>query len=106
VNTDGTTFKPDIIIYATGSDVARQGVGLNVGLKGQDGVELKEYWESIGGPQSYQGVAIPGVGHWSFPRLTGSSQTTLQCSVLTPSLAHGASPLVIKQQSSRDWSRR
>lgn len=42
-----------------GSNVAEHGVGLNIGLKGEDGVELQEHWKQIGGPQSYLGVSVP-----------------------------------------------
>lgn len=42
--------------------MAQHGLGLNVGLKGEGGVELREYWKSLGGPQAYLGVAVP-----SFP---------------------------------------
>jgi cation diffusion facilitator CzcD-associated flavoprotein CzcO len=61
IDNEGKSFDPDVIIFATGSDVARHGVGLNVGLKGENGKELREFWEEIGGPQSYQGLAVPGV---------------------------------------------
>lgn len=61
VSHDGEHWSADVIIWATGSDVARHGVGLNVGLYGEDGVELKQFWEEIGGPQSYLGLAVPGV---------------------------------------------
>ena len=57
---DGVKHDFDIIIYATGCDVARDGVGLNAGLHGENGLELKKYWQSIDGPQSYSGTAVPG----------------------------------------------
>lgn len=56
---DGSTFNPDVIIFATGSDVAWHGVGLNVGLHGEGGVELREHWASIGGPQALLGLVVP-----------------------------------------------
>lgn len=56
---NGGFFPLDVIIFATGSDVAQFGLGLNVGLKGQDGLELREYWDSLGGPEAYLGVAVP-----------------------------------------------
>jgi cation diffusion facilitator CzcD-associated flavoprotein CzcO len=68
VDNDSNTFDPDVIIFATGSDVARHGVGLNVGLHGDDGKELKEFWNDIGGPQSYLGLADPGASRWRFAR--------------------------------------
>lgn len=60
IDTTGKEFPADVIVFATGSDVARHGVGLNVGLYGEDGVELREFWKEIGGPQSYRGLAVPG----------------------------------------------
>ena len=53
VDKEGNANQVDIIIYATGSDVGR--------LYGEGRLELKSYWESIGGPQSYLGVAVPNV---------------------------------------------
>jgi hypothetical protein len=44
-----------------GSNVSEHGVGLNVGLKGQQGIDLRQHWLNIGGPQAYQGTAVPGV---------------------------------------------
>ncbi len=38
--------------------MGRHGLGLNVGLHGEEGKELREYWEEIGGPQSFKGVAV------------------------------------------------
>ena len=57
----GNKFDPDVIIFATGSDVARHGVGLNMGLHGEDDRELREFWRELGGPQSYRGLAVPSV---------------------------------------------
>lgn len=59
---DGKLREHDVIIYATGSDVSNEGVGVNKGVIGENGLELKTYWDSIGGPQAYAGVAIPHVG--------------------------------------------
>jgi len=50
-----------VIIYATGSDVGENGVGLNKDVFGEGGVELRSWWKDIGGPQSYLGLAVPGV---------------------------------------------
>lgn len=61
IDKTGQAFQADIIIYATGSDVGRHGVGLNENLHGEQGLELKAYWESIGGPQAYRGLAVPKV---------------------------------------------
>jgi hypothetical protein len=61
VDKDGNEFKADVIIFATGANVGESGVGLNKNVFGQDGIELEGFWKSIGGPQSYLGIAVPGV---------------------------------------------
>ncbi|SCZ99348.1 BZ3500_MvSof-1268-A1-R1_Chr7-2g09495 [Microbotryum saponariae] len=57
---DGRYFEADVVIFATGSNVAEHGVGINLGVKGEEGKTLNEYWKEIGGPQAYLGVAVPG----------------------------------------------
>lgn len=64
---DGVRREHDVIIYATGSDVPNHGLGANVGVLGEDRVELQQYWKDIGGPQSYAGLAVPKV--WTMPFL-------------------------------------
>lgn len=78
VTSDGVRREFDVIIFATvslrdrclprakadalftqGSDVAKHGVGLNINLKGEQGLELKSYWDSLGGPKAYLGTAVP-----------------------------------------------
>lgn len=58
---DGQLREHDVIIYATGADVAWEGVGVNRGVFGEGGRELRAYWESLGGPQAYAGLAVPHV---------------------------------------------
>jgi cation diffusion facilitator CzcD-associated flavoprotein CzcO len=48
-----------MIVFATGSNVAEHGLGLNIGLYGEGGIELRSYWKSIEGPQSYLGLSVP-----------------------------------------------
>jgi len=60
VTEDGTHYPADVIVFATGSDVARHGVGINVNLKGEQGVTLEDHWKELGGPQAYLGVSVPG----------------------------------------------
>ncbi|KAI5474500.1 ABC transporter [Pseudohyphozyma bogoriensis] len=57
--TDGRSFPVDVIVFATGADVPNHGVGLSDNIRGQDGLELRQYWNSIGGPQAYIGLAVP-----------------------------------------------
>ncbi|SGY78628.1 BQ5605_C008g04902 [Microbotryum silenes-dioicae] len=54
---DGRYFEADVVIFATGSNVAEHGVGINLGVKGEEGKTLNEHWKEIGGPQAYLGVA-------------------------------------------------
>lgn len=61
VTEDGTHRQFDVVIYATGCDVAETGVGLNENVKGEAGLELREHWKSIGGPQAYRSTALPKV---------------------------------------------
>ena len=56
---DGIETKADIIVFATGSNVAEHGLGLNVGLYGEDEIELRSYWKGIDGPQAYLGLSVP-----------------------------------------------
>lgn len=44
-----------------GSDIARYGLGLSDGLKGQDGLDLGQFYDSLGGPEAYLGIAVPQV---------------------------------------------
>ncbi len=36
-----------------------EGVGVNKDVRGEAGLELKAYWDAIGGPQAYAGLAVP-----------------------------------------------
>lgn len=72
---DGTLREHDVIIYATGADVPNEGVGVNKGVHGEEGLELKTYWDRIGGPQAYAGFAVPHVS-CVVARTDGSSPTT------------------------------
>lgn len=70
---DGTLREHDVIIFATGSDVPHEGVGVNRNVFGEGGKELRTYWDEVGGPKAYKGLAVPhvsgrGVGVWSSVR--------------------------------------
>ncbi|KAK4056613.1 CTD phosphatase Fcp1 [Microbotryomycetes sp. JL221] len=56
---DGLSRTFDVIIFATGSDVAQHGLGLNKNVIGENGLELEKFWKEIGGPQAYRGLAVP-----------------------------------------------
>jgi hypothetical protein len=90
VTKDGVETPVDIIVFATGSDVARHGVGLNVGLYGEDGLELRSYWESLDGPEAYFGLAVPKV-----------SRT--QCKSSCETLADDADDCVDRSSQTTSW---
>lgn len=104
----GAAFQADVIIYATGSEVGRHGVGLNENLYGEDGLELKAYWESIGGPQSYLGIAVPKfpnyfitigpnavAGSWGY---TIGNQTTVIARMINEMVRYGIGSLQAKEE--------
>lgn len=56
---DGKSHEFDILVWATGFDVSRTGVGLNHGVVGEQGVSLFEVWEAMKGAEAYLAVAVP-----------------------------------------------
>jgi cation diffusion facilitator CzcD-associated flavoprotein CzcO len=58
---DGTEYKLDILIFATGFDVAT-GALTSIDVVGRDGKTIRDVW--AGGPQTYLGVTVAG-----FPNL-------------------------------------
>ncbi|KPV71567.1 uncharacterized protein RHOBADRAFT_19371, partial [Rhodotorula graminis WP1] len=61
---DGRHHAVDYIAWATGFEVSETGVGLNKGVYGEDGKELRETWKAHGGAFGYLGVAVPGVPNY------------------------------------------
>ncbi|GAA5880009.1 hypothetical protein JCM16303_004435 [Sporobolomyces ruberrimus] len=61
---DGKHYDFDYICWATGFEVTETGVGLNHGVKGEDGLELKEIWKEKQGGYGYLGVAPPKVPNY------------------------------------------
>ncbi|GAA5856239.1 hypothetical protein JCM9279_006695 [Rhodotorula babjevae] len=61
---DGRHHAVDYIAWATGFEVSETGVGLNKGVYGEDGKELRETWKENGGAFGYLGVAVPGVPNY------------------------------------------
>ncbi|GAA5904022.1 hypothetical protein JCM8208_001765 [Rhodotorula glutinis] len=61
---DGRHHAVDYIAWATGFEVSETGVGLNKGVYGEDGKELREVWKANGGAFGYLGVAVPGVPNY------------------------------------------
>lgn len=56
ITKSGTNYEFDVIVWATGFDVSATGVGLNHGVYGLDGKELRELWEDNEGAFAYLGV--------------------------------------------------
>ncbi|BGP27206.1 hypothetical protein JCM10295v2_006170 [Rhodotorula toruloides] len=60
----GQHVKVDYIAWATGFEVSETGVGLNHGVLGEDGKELRETWKENNGAYGYLGVAVPRVPNY------------------------------------------
>lgn len=59
---DGVEHELDVIVWATGFDVSRTGVGLNQDVKGEEeGKDLKQVWEEKEGAEAFLSVAVPKV---------------------------------------------
>jgi cation diffusion facilitator CzcD-associated flavoprotein CzcO len=61
---DGKHYEFDYICWATGFEVTETGVGLNHGVKGEDGQELKQIWKDAQGGYGYLGVAAPRIPNY------------------------------------------
>jgi cation diffusion facilitator CzcD-associated flavoprotein CzcO len=61
LTSDGVVHDFDIIVWATGFDVSGTGVGLNHGVKGEEGRDLSEMWEEMKGAQAFLAVAVAKV---------------------------------------------
>jgi cation diffusion facilitator CzcD-associated flavoprotein CzcO len=73
---DGTRYKLDIIVFATGFD-AMTGPLIRMNITGRDGCQLKDAWSA--GPRTYLGLQIPG-----FPNLftvTGPGSPSVLCNM-------------------------
>jgi cation diffusion facilitator CzcD-associated flavoprotein CzcO len=73
---EGTEFKLDIIVFATGFD-AMTGPLLRMDIRGRGGLTLKEAWRA--GPRTYLGLQIEG-----FPNLftiTGPGSPSVLCNM-------------------------
>ncbi|GAA5866141.1 hypothetical protein JCM8547_000611 [Rhodosporidiobolus lusitaniae] len=64
VTKDGKSYEFDILIWATGFEVSETGVGLNHGVYGEDGRELRETWKEAKGAYGYLGVMPPKVPNY------------------------------------------
>ncbi|BGP51134.1 hypothetical protein JCM10450v2_007063 [Rhodotorula kratochvilovae] len=64
ITQDGKHYEVDYIAWATGFEVSETGVGLNKGVYGEDGKELRETWKEKKGAYGYLGVAVPAVPNY------------------------------------------
>lgn len=60
----GQHVEVDYIAWATGFEVSETGVGLNHGVFGEDGKELRQTWKEYNGAYGYLGVAVPRVPNY------------------------------------------
>lgn len=100
VTKNGSKFNLDIIVWATGFEVSETGVGLNHGVYGEDGKELRQTWKERKGAYGYLGVAVPAVRFLLFSPLksgtdsfSNRSLTTSLSSAPTLSRNRGETPL-------------
>jgi cation diffusion facilitator CzcD-associated flavoprotein CzcO len=83
IRTAAAEYPLDIIVFATGFD-AMTGPLLRLGLRGRDGVSLRDAWAA--GPRSYLGLGIAG-----FPNLftiTGPGSPSVLCNMPVPIEQH------------------
>lgn len=83
IQTTEAEYPLDIIVFATGFD-ALTGPLLRLGLRGRDGVSLRDAWAA--GPRSYLGLGIAG-----FPNLftiTGPGSPSVLCNMPVPIEQH------------------
>ncbi|KAM0751702.1 FAD/NAD(P)-binding domain-containing protein [Meredithblackwellia eburnea MCA 4105] len=59
VTDDGVNHPFDVIVWATGFDVSGTGVGLNHGVYGEEGIELRKLWEEAEGSYAYLAIGVP-----------------------------------------------
>ncbi len=76
IQTRDAEYPLDIIVFATGFD-AMTGPLLRIGIRGRDGIPLREVWEA--GPRTYLGLQVAG-----FPNLftiTGPGSPSVLCNM-------------------------
>ncbi|GAA5995292.1 hypothetical protein JCM5350_002070 [Sporobolomyces pararoseus] len=111
---DGKYYEFDHICWATGFEVTETGVGLNHGVKGEDGQELSQIWKEKGGGFGYLGVAPPKVPNyfivlgpnsiamsWGY---TLGHNTEFIARIIKGLLDHDLSSLVVKDSAMQDYN--
>ncbi len=113
---DGTIFDCDVIICATGFNVAKMVGDLTV--KGIGGRDLGEEWGEED-PRSYMGMVMPGypnlfwtVGPNSAPNHAAGQNLISECQVnwiidaLDKVVANGAKAIEVTQEAFEEWNRK
>ena len=113
---DGTIFDCDVIICATGFNVAKM-IG-DLTIKGIDGRDLGEEWGEED-PRSYMGMVMPGypnlfwtVGPNSAPNHAAGQNLISECQVnwiidaLDKVVANGAKSIEVTQEAFEEWNRK
>ncbi|MBD0735115.1 flavin-containing monooxygenase [Streptomyces sp. CBMA29] len=101
----------DIVIWATGYDFGTGALN-RLGVRGRDGLALKEYWAQ--GPSSYLGVAVAGFPNFFFPggphgalgnnpRYAGD-QVDFVMDVLVHARAHGHDVVEVTAAAEQEWT--
>ncbi|KAJ7453613.1 hypothetical protein B0H11DRAFT_2070513 [Mycena galericulata] len=72
----GESLPFDVIIYATGFITDKP----SILVRGRNGQNIEEYWDSEGGPTAYMGTTLPGFPN--FIMLAGPNTTTGHASVV------------------------
>lgn len=70
------TYVIDALVFATGFNVAERPWNIT----GLNGLSLKKYWEEVGGPEAYKGVAVSGFPNFFMslgPNTAAGSMSTL-----------------------------
>ncbi|GAA5900840.1 flavin-containing monooxygenase [Sporobolomyces salmoneus] len=111
---DGQHYEFDYICWATGFEVTETGVGLNRGVKGEEGQELKEIWKAKGGGYGYLGIAAPKIPNyfivlgpnsiamsWGY---TLGHNTEFIARILKSMLDHNLSSVVVKDSAMEEYN--
>jgi cation diffusion facilitator CzcD-associated flavoprotein CzcO len=111
VETADGVHEVDIIIWATGYDFGTGALN-RLGVRGRDGLPLKEYWAD--GPSTYLGVATAGFPNFFFPggphgalgnnpRYSGD-QVDYVMDVLVHARDHGHDVVAVTAAAEEEWT--
>jgi cation diffusion facilitator CzcD-associated flavoprotein CzcO len=111
IETADGVHEVDIIIWATGYDFGTGALN-RLGVRGRDGLPLKEYWAD--GPSTYLGVATAGFPNFFFPggphgalgnnpRYSGD-QVDYVMDVLVHARDHGHDVVAVTAAAEEEWT--